>query len=88
MLQKKDLDYVYQDLLKINKSLENKLVNVLVENKMKDKIKLFGRTEHMTPVIFDGDINNIGKIVQVEIIRTNRTSLFGNIKLNQSKKVA
>ena len=26
----------------------------LVENKMKDKNKLFGRTEYMTSVIFDG----------------------------------
>ena len=32
---------------------------------MKDKVKLFGRTEYMTSVIFDGNIKNVGKIVQV-----------------------
>ena len=35
---------------------------------MKDGIKLFGRTEYMTSVIFDGNIDCIGKIVQIEII--------------------
>ena len=55
---------------------------------MKDKVKLFGRTEHMTPVIFDGDIKDIGKVVQVEITGSNRNSLFGLIKIDQDKKVA
>jgi len=71
-----------------NKSLENKTIKVLVENQMKDKIKLFGRTEHMTPVIFEGDVKNIGKIVEVEISNSNRNSLFGLIKIDQNKKVA
>ena len=34
---------------------------------MKDGIKLFGRTEFMTSVIFDGSEENIGNIVQVKI---------------------
>ena len=71
-----------------NKSLEQKIVNVLVENQMKDKVKLFGRTEHMTSVIFDGGIENIGKIVQVEISSSSQNSLFGKIKRNYNKKVA
>ena len=71
-----------------NKSLEKKIVNVLVENQMKDKIKLFGRTEHMTSVIFDGGIENIGKIVQVEISSSSQNSLFGKIKGNYNQKVA
>jgi tRNA-2-methylthio-N6-dimethylallyladenosine synthase len=71
-----------------NKSLEKKVVNVLVENRMKDKVKLFGRTEHMTPVIFDGNIENIGKIVQVDITSSSQTSLFGKIKQNYKQKVA
>jgi tRNA-2-methylthio-N6-dimethylallyladenosine synthase len=83
---------VQEELLKNqinkNKSLENKTINVLVENQMKDKVKLFGRTEHMTPVIFDGDIKDIGKVVQVEITGSNRNSLFGLIKIDQDKKVA
>ena len=55
---------------------------------MKDKIKLFGRTEHMTSVIFDGNINCVGKIVQVEITSSNQNSLFGKLRENYKKKVA
>ena len=54
---------LFNNQIKKNKSLENKILNVLVENKMKDGIKLFGRTEYMTSVIFDGNIENIGKIM-------------------------
>ena len=71
-----------------NKSLESTIVNVLVENRMKDGIKLFGRTEYMNSVIFDGDTENIGKIVQVEITSSNQNSLFGKIKESYKKKVA
>ena len=71
-----------------NKSFENKIVDVLVENQMKDKTKLFGRTEFMTPVIFEGEIKNIGNIVQVKIYNSNQNSLFGKIIMKQNKKVA
>jgi tRNA-2-methylthio-N6-dimethylallyladenosine synthase len=71
-----------------NKSFENKIVNVLVENQMKDKTKLFGRTEFMTPVIFEGEIKNIGKVIQVKIDSSNQNSLFGRMILKQNKKVA
>ena len=55
---------------------------------MKDGIKLFGRTEYMTSVIFDGSLENIGKIVQVEITSSNQNSLFGKLKEVYKKKVA
>ena len=71
-----------------NKSLKGKTLNVLVENKMKDGIKLFGRTEYMTSVVFDGNSDCIGKIVQIEITSSNQNSLFGIIKENYKKKVA
>ena len=71
-----------------NKSFEYKVVNVLVENQMKDKTKLFGRTEFMTPVIFEGDIKDIGNIVQVKINSSNQSSLFGAMIIKQNKKVA
>ena len=71
-----------------NKSLESTIVNVLVENRMKDGIKLFGRTEYMNSVIFDGNTENIGKIVQVEITSSNQNSLFGELKESYKKKVA
>jgi tRNA-2-methylthio-N6-dimethylallyladenosine synthase len=84
IIQKK----LFENQIEKNKSLENTVVNVLVENQMKDKIKLFGRTEHMTAVIFDANIENIGKIVQVEIISSNQNSLFGKLKEGYKQKVA
>ena len=55
---------------------------------MKDGIKLFGRTEHMTSVIFDGNLENIGKVVQVKITSSNQNSLFGKLIEVNKKKVA
>jgi tRNA-2-methylthio-N6-dimethylallyladenosine synthase len=79
---------LFNSQIQKNKSLENKILNVLVENKMKDGIKLFGRTEYMTSVIFDGNLENIGKIVQVEITSSNQNSLFGKLTESSKKKVA
>ena len=79
---------LFNNQIQKNKSLENKILNVLVENKMKDGIKLFGRTEYMTSVIFDGNIENIGKLVQVEITSSNQNSLFGKLTESSKKKVA
>jgi len=84
IIQKK----LFENQIKKNKSLESTFVNVLVENCMKDGIKLFGRTEYMTSVIFDGSIENIGKIVQVEVTRSNQNSLFGKLKESYKQKVA
>jgi tRNA-2-methylthio-N6-dimethylallyladenosine synthase len=84
IIQKK----LFNNQIKKNKSLEGKVLNVLVENRMKDGIKLFGRTEHMTSVIFDGDLENVGKIVEIEIISSNQNSLFGKLKESYKKKVA
>ena len=71
-----------------NKTTENKVVNVLVENKMKGQNKFFGRTEYMTGVIFEGEQNIEGKIVPVLITSYNQNNLFGEIKLNKNIKAA
>ena len=71
-----------------NKMLENKLVNVLVENKINNQNKFFGRTEHMTAVIFDGEKNIEGKIVSVLITGSNKNNLFGVVKLKKNIKAA
>ena len=71
-----------------NKMTENTLVKVLVENKISNQNKFFGRTEHMTAVIFDGEKNIEGKIVPVLINRSNQNNLFGEAKLNKSIKAA
>ena len=81
-------DQLFKNQLETNKSLEGKVIDVLVENQTKDKKKLFGRTDYMTSVIFNGDKKNIGKIVKVEIDSSNQNSLFGKIKLTQNKKAA
>ena len=39
-----------------NKSLENKIINVLIENQTKDKTKLLEGQEYMTSVITNGSI--------------------------------
>ena len=91
-IAKKRLKVIQNQLFKNqiyrNKSLENKVITVLVENQMKDKVKLFGRSEHMTSIIFDGGKENIGRIVKVEINSSNQNSLFGTIKEKLNEKVA
>ena len=71
-----------------NKSLENKLVNVLIENQTEDKTMLFGRTEYMTAVILEGKKNLVGQTVNARIINSNQNSLFGKVEEFYNKKVA
>ena len=79
---------LYENQIFMNKSLENKTLNVLVENLSKDKTKIFGRSEYMTPVIFNGKKDDIGKIVPVIINQSNRSTLFGELINNSNQKVA
>jgi len=72
----------------MNKSLENKTINVLVENLTEDKTQVFGRSEYMTSVIFNGKKDDVGKIVSVKINKCNRSTLFGEKVFSSSKKVA
>ena len=81
-------EYLAEYQLKKNKSLENRVIKVLVENQTKDKLKLFGRSEYLTSVILDGSIKYIGQIVHAQILRSNRNTLFGKIIKNFDKKVA
>ena len=73
---------LFQNQREKNKSLENKYIDVLVENEIKDQNKLFARNDYMTSVIFDGSKNLIGKVVPVKIKNSNQNSLFGEIDLN------
>ena len=79
---------LFENQIRMNKSLEGKVINVLVENLTDDKSKAFGRSEYMTSVIFNGKKNDIGKIVQVRIKDSNRNTLFGEIITNSDQKVA
>ena len=84
IIQKK----LFENQIEKNKSLENTVVEVLVENQMKNSQKLFGRTKYMTSVIFEGGLENIGKIVKVKIISSNQNSLFGKLKESYKQRVA
>jgi len=84
IIQKK----LFENQIKMNKSLENTTINVLVENRMKDKSKLFGRSEYMTSVLFSGNDELIGKIVKVKILNSNKNTLFGELVGQIDKKVA
>ena len=85
---KKVQNLLFKNQTNMNKSYENKILNVLVENLTKDKKQTFGRSQHMTSVIFDGQKEDIGKILPVRIKKTNRSTLFGCIVNKSDKKVA
>ena len=80
--------YLFSHQINKNRSFERKSVEVLVENRIQDQVKLFGRNKFNNSVIFAGDENNIGKIVKVKIESTNQNSLFGKIENNKDMKAA
>tara|TARA_Y100000768_G_C23875953_1_gene632793 strand:- start:518 stop:1078 length:561 start_codon:yes stop_codon:yes gene_type:complete len=73
---------LFNNQIEINKSMENNVIDVLVENKMKKQNKFFGRNKYISPVIFDGRNSDIGKIVKVKIQTSNQNTLFGSINNN------
>ena len=81
-------EQLFENQIDMNKSLENTTIDVLGENLTESKKQVFGRSEYMTPVIFDGKEENIGKILPVKIIKSNRSTLFGELINNSNKKVA
>ena len=89
--QKKRLTILQNLLTKIQKSNNEKnlgkIKEVLVENKLKNQNKYFGRTLECTPVFFDANSNDVGKIIDVEIKDLNNHSLFG-AKKNLEKETA
>ena len=79
---------LFEHQIQKNKSLENLTIDVLVENQTDDKTKLFGRSEHMTSVIFSGNEQAIGQIVKVKINKSNQNTLFGEAVRDSNQKVA
>ena len=79
---------LFENQTNMNNSLENKVLNVLVENLTKDESMVFGRSEYMTSVIFNGKREDIGKIIPVKIKKTNRSTLFGEKINSLDQKVA
>jgi tRNA-2-methylthio-N6-dimethylallyladenosine synthase len=79
---------LFKNQINMHKSLKNRTLRVLVENFTKDKTQLFGRSEYMTPVIFNGKKEDIGKVMLVKIKQSNRTTLFGDVVIDSNQKVA
>ncbi|MDA7813330.1 tRNA (N6-isopentenyl adenosine(37)-C2)-methylthiotransferase MiaB [Candidatus Pelagibacter sp.] len=79
---------LFENQTNMNKSLENKTINVLAENLTDDKTQVFGRSEYMTSVVFNGKKEDIGKIMSVKINKSNRSTLFGELIANSNQKVA
>ena len=76
---------LFSHQVKKNKSFENKMIDVLVENKIKGQNNYFGRNEYLNSVIFNGDEKKIGKIVKVKVDSSNQNSLFGKTVDNNMK---
>ena len=55
---------------------------VLVENKVSDKNKYFGRDEYFNSVIITSNKDIRGKILNVKINNCNQNTLFGEIIIN------
>ena len=79
---------LFENQIKMNKSLEKKEIDVLVENKTNESTKFFGRSEYMTSVIFDGNDQDVGNIIKVKIDKSNQNTLFGASLNNLEKRVA
>ena len=88
-ISKKRLE-ITQDLLfsyqrENNSRFMGKEIEVLVENKLDNQNRLFGRNKYLTPVILEGNDDEIGKLVNVKINNFNQNTLFGKVIRNNIK---
>jgi len=70
---------------KNNKMYLQQDCEVLIENKLNNQEKYFGRTKHMTPVIFESSNCHIGELANVKITSFNQKNLFGVHLTNKIK---
>ena len=70
---------------KNNKKYLQQNCEVLIENKLNNQEKYFGRTKYMTPVIFETDNCKTGELASVKITSFNQKNLFGIYKTNKVK---
>ena len=84
---------IIQNLLKEiqkekNKKSMGKLKKVLIENRVKNQNKFFGRTVELTPVFVETNDKDVGKIIDVEIFDYNQNSLFGSKAISRKEVAA
>ena len=86
---KEKLKKLQNKLESIQKENNNKFLNqyceVLIENKLKNQNKYFGRTKCMTPVIFEANNCSVGILENVKITSFGKKNLFGIYKNNKVK---
>jgi len=70
---------------KNNKKYLQQNCEVLIENKLDNQGKYFGRTKYSTPVIFETNNCKPGELTNVKITSFNQKNLFGIYKTNKSK---
>ena len=70
---------------KNNKKYLQQYCEVLIENKLDNQEKYFGRTKYMIPVIFESDKDKLGELINVKITSCNQNNLFGFHKNNKVK---
>ena len=68
-----------------NKNYFDKYCEVLVENKLNNEKKYFGRTKYLTPVVFESDNCHSGEVISIKITSFNNNTLFGSHKINKVK---
>jgi tRNA-2-methylthio-N6-dimethylallyladenosine synthase len=68
------------------KTLLNKTMPILFENKTKYENEYFGRDEYFNSVIVKSNENLTGKIKNIKIIKVNQNTLFGEINSKLIKK--
>ena len=73
---------LFNNQLQLNKSMKNKKIKVLVENKLKGQNVFFGRNKYLSSVIFNAEEKFIGKLIDIKIDSCNQNTLFGKIEMN------
>ena len=71
--------------LKNNEMYIDKCCEVLIENRLNNQAKYFGRTKFMTPVIFKSNNCKPGELVNVKITSFNQKNLFGTHYKDEEK---
>ena len=74
---KKVQDIIGNFQIKNNKKFVQKYCEVLIENKLDGKDQYFGRTQFMTPVIFQSNNCKLGELANVKITSFSQNNLFG-----------
>ena len=80
-------DLAHKIKMKYRKSLINKKIKVLFENKTLKENKYFGRDEHNNSVVIPSEKDLTGQVHEILISECNQNTLFGKTLLNDKNNV-